>query len=143
MLTMKTKLCLIGALVVLVLLAFWRYEGKNDTIDELKTENVTTKVENGALKETVADQQGSAATTEKVNVQVTKESNELRETAKVIQRNTDTKVKQIDNEYAKLPETVENQVAKDIERSSAVSDGMWATYCAVQPEAEACATPTQ
>jgi len=124
--------------VSIVLFLYFRYEGKNDTIDVLKNTVVTQRVENVTAKKVITDQTQSAAISEEVVAKAHAESTALQQKGNSIAKRTDEKVALIEKTYEALPATPANVQAKETEKYTTIASSMWETYCAAAPESEQC-----
>lgn len=87
---------------------------------------------------TINNQQASAQATDAGNIAIQQAPVKNEQQQAQVQQQTDTTVSNIQQQYSTLPKTDQNAVAEDHAIAQAQIDGLWKTYCNVEPQAAQC-----
>lgn len=87
---------------------------------------------------TINNQQASAQATDAGNVAIQQAPVKNEQQQAQVQQQTDTTVKNIQQQYNTLPKTDQNAAAEDHAIAQAQIDGLWKTFCNVEPQSAQC-----
>jgi seryl-tRNA synthetase len=130
-----------GALVALGLLAwyFWTdYKKVQNDLATTQNELVQKKAENKNLSDTVKTQASSKKVDDDVQAAVDNGVKAVEKTTTTIAETHSRNVKQIEAKYDKLPDTTDNNKAREDEISKDRVQRLWEVYCIANPDHERC-----
>jgi FtsZ-interacting cell division protein ZipA len=139
------KLIVAGILVAIAAIAAGVIWYQHREVGSLNKQNGADKVviadQQQAASEahtTINNQQQSAQVTDAGNVAIQQAPVKNEQQQATVQQQTDTTISTIKQQYNTLPKTDQNAVAEDQAIAQAQIDGLWKTYCNVEPQAAQC-----
>lgn len=144
--TAEVKMAIVGAIVVIALIAGGVIWYQHKEVGKLNQANGAASAVIGEQKAaaseahtTITNQQQSAQATDAGNIAIQQAPVKNEQQQAQVQQQTDTTISTINQQYSQLPKTDANAAAQDKAIAQAQIDGLWKTYCNVEPQSAQCA----